>query len=167
LFAGFVADAIGRFSRHARGSIVYFADGFAQTNVTDNALEKFRIFSPVVWFAVKKKFLQADRGGAKSIGLNHIGAGAEIFFVDVLDRLRFRQQQKLDRTFEILAFPIAKAFAAIIRFAQAEALQSCAHRTVEHDDAFLQQRGKRVGCIPHERKGTSFPALFKEQIDVS
>ena len=64
-----------------------------------------------------------------------------------LDRLRFRQQQKLDRAFEILAFPIAKTFAAIIRLAQAEALQSCAHRTVEHDDAFLQQRGKRMGCI--------------------
>jgi len=121
----------------------------------------------VVWFAVKKKFLQADRGGAKSIGLNHVGAGAEIFFVDALDRLRFRQQQKLDCAFEVLAFPIAKTFAAIIRLCQAEALQSCAHRTVEHDDAFLQKRGKRMGGIRHRKKETSFRGRFKEQIDAS
>ena len=141
--------------------LIYFADGFAQTNVIDNALEKFRIFSPVVWFAVKKKFVQADGGGAESIGLDHIGAGAEIFFVDVLDRLRFRQQQKLDRTFEILAFPIAKAFAAIIRFAQAEALQSGAHRAVEHDDALLQSAVKGWDSVWHERKGTSFRCLLQ------
>src|SRR5207248_11639928 len=99
--------------------------------------------------------------------INHCGSGTEIFYVDVLDRLPFRQQQKLNRTFEILAFPMTKACAAIIRLAQAEALQSCAHRTVEHDDAVLQQRGKGMGRLWHERKGTSFRAFFKEQIDVS
>jgi len=46
-------------------------------------------------------------------------------------------------------------------------LQSCAHRTVEHDNAFLQQRGKGMGRVWHERQGTSFRAFFKEQIDVS
>src|SRR4029077_14180747 len=121
------------------------ADGFTQLNVIDDAVEKFRIFAAVVWFAIKKKFVQADRGGAEGIGLNHIGAGAKIFFVNALDRLRFRQEQKLDRTFEIFAFPIAKALASIIRFGQAEAMQSRTHRAVEDDDALLQKRGKRMG----------------------
>src|SRR5438270_508870 len=84
-----------------------------------------------------------------------------------LDRLRFRKQQKFDRPFEILAFPIAKSFAAIVRFGQPEALQSGAHRTVEHDDALPQKGGKRMGCVWHGRKETSFRARFKEQIDAS
>ena len=133
----------------------------------NDSFEEFWIFAPIVCFAGKKKLVQANRGCTESIGFNHVGAGAEIFFVDALDRLRFRQQQKLDRAFEILAFPIAKALASIIRFGQAEAMQRCAHRAVEHDDALVQQRGKRMGRVWHEQKETRFRALFKEQIDAS
>jgi hypothetical protein len=146
-FASFVADAIGRFSCHASSNAIYLAGCIAQANVMNNAFEKFWIFAAIVWFTGKEKFVQADRGRTESIGFNHIGAGAEIFFVDALDRLWFRQQQKLDCAFEVLAFPIAKTFAAIIRFSQAEALQSRAHRAVEDDDALTQKRGKRMGCV--------------------
>ena len=90
LFAGFVADPIGRFSRYASGNAIYLAGCIAQANVMNDALEEFRIFAAIVGFAGKKKFVQANRGRAESIGLNHIGAGAEIFFVHPLDRLRFR-----------------------------------------------------------------------------
>src|SRR5438132_274463 len=80
MFAGFVADAIGRFSRHASGNAIYLADCIAQANVMNDLFEKFRIFAAIVWFSGKKKFVQADGGGTESIGLNYICASAEIFF---------------------------------------------------------------------------------------
>src|SRR6266513_2673959 len=95
----------------ASSNNIYLARCIAQANIMNDALEKFRIFTAIVWFAGKQKFVQADRGRAESIRLNYIGAGAEIFFVHALDRLRFRQQQKFGRAFEVLAFPIAKTFA--------------------------------------------------------
>ena len=162
---GFGADAYRSFSCHASRNMVY-SPAVSRRPKSKTPRSKNRLFATIVGLPAKK--IRADRScRAESIGFNHIGTGPEIFFVDALDRLRFRQQQKFDRAFEVLAFPIAKTFTAIIRFGQAEALQSCAHRTVEHDDALLQKRGKRVGCVWHEREETSFRARFKEQIDVS
>ena len=89
--------------------------------------------------------MQTDGGRAESIRFDHIRTGAQIFFMDPLNRFGFRQKQKLDRTFEVFAFPIAKTLAAIICLGQTQPLQSGFHRAVEDDDSFAQKRGQGVG----------------------
>jgi hypothetical protein len=87
--------------------------------------------------------------------------------MDPLNRFGFRQKQKLDRAFEVFAFPIAKTFAAIIGLGQTELLESGSHRAVENDDAFAQKCGQGMEPVWHRGKETSFWLLFKEQIDAS
>ena len=86
--------------------------------------------------------MEADGGRAKRVRFDHIRTSALIFFMNPLNRFGFRQKQKLDRAFEVFAFPIAKTLAAIIGLGQTEPLQSGSHRAVEDDDAFAQKRGQ-------------------------
>ena len=66
------------------------------------------------------------------------------------DDLGLRQQQNLERAFQIFAAPVAEAVASVIGFAQAEPLQSRAHRAVENDDAFVQQFLEWMELLRHE-----------------
>jgi len=110
-----------------------------------DSIKKLRIFATIVWFARKQKFMKADGGRAEGVRFDHIRASAQIFFMDPLNHFRFRQKQKLDCTFEVFAFPIAKTFAAIIGLGQTKPLQSGPHRAVEDDDASAQKRSQGMG----------------------
>ena len=76
-----------------------------------------------------------DRGRGKRVGGDDVGAGAQIISVDVLDRLRLRQDQQIVVAPQV-AMEIPVAFAAKRRLVIFEALDHGAHGAVEHQDAF-------------------------------
>ncbi len=77
-----------------------------------------------------------DRGRGKRIGGDDVGAGAQIIGVDVLDRVRLRQDQEIVVAPEV-AMEILKPFAAKRGFVVLQPLNHGAHGAVEHQDALL------------------------------
>ena len=73
-----VRNVVRGLSRHSRGRTFISWTSRAEIGVVHHALEKFRIFAPAFRFALKKKIVQADRGGAESIGFDDVRAGFEI-----------------------------------------------------------------------------------------
>ena len=88
----------------------------AEFGVVDHALEEFRIFAAVLWFAEEEEIVQPDCRCAEGIGFDQIRAGLEVLRVNFLDHFRLGELKKFDAAFQILAFPIAETRSAIIRF---------------------------------------------------
>jgi hypothetical protein len=124
----------------------------AEVGIVDDALEELRIFATACSRLGKEKFVEADGGGAEGIGLEHVGAGLEIFLVDALDCVGAGEEEQLVRAFEVFPFPIAKAFSAIIVLAQVEALEGCAHGAIEHDDALAEQSLEGMEFVGHGKR---------------
>ncbi len=85
------------------------------------------------------------RGRTKRIGLDQIGARGQIALVNVADDLRLRQAEQFVIALHI-ARPIFEALAAILRFAEFEALDHGAHGAIEDDDALLEQSRQLGGA---------------------
>ena len=87
-----------------------------------------------------------DPSGRERVGLNDVRAGLGVGVVDVLDRLRLGEDQKV-----VVALLVAgasrKAIAAEVIFPEAKALDLRAHGPVENQDALARrfmQCGKDV-----------------------
>ena len=90
-----------------------------------------------------------DRGRGKRIGGDDIGAGAQIIGVDVLDRLRLGENQKVVVAAQV-AMEILETFAAERGFVIFQRLDHGAHGAVEHQDALARQR-QQVGSFRGNR----------------
>jgi hypothetical protein len=75
---------------------------------------------------------------AKGVGLDDVGTRLQVFAVDALDDLGLGEHQQVVVALEVLV-PVLEAFAAVVGFAQLVALDHGAHRTVEDQDALLQE----------------------------
>ena len=75
-----------------------------------------------------------DRGAGEGVGLDDVGAGAEIVEVDVAHRVGLRQDQKVVVALDVL-LPVLEPLATEILFGEARALELRSHRAVEHEDA--------------------------------
>jgi hypothetical protein len=80
-----------------------------------------------------------NRGRGKRVGGDDVGAGAQIFGVDVLDRFRLRQDQQVVVAPEV-AVEIRITRAAKRSLVIFEALDHGAHGAVEHQDALAGRR---------------------------
>ena len=76
-----------------------------------------------------------DRRRGERVGRDDVGARAQVIGVDVLDRLRLRQDQKIVVAADI-AMEVRKALAAKRGLVILQALDHGAHGAVEHQDAF-------------------------------
>ncbi len=86
-----------------------------------------------------------DRGRGERIGRDDVGARAQVSRVDVLDRLRLRQDQKVVVAADI-AMKIRETRAAKRGFVILQALDHGAHGAVEHQDA-LAGGGEQGGSL--------------------
>ena len=80
-----------------------------------------------------------DRGRGKRVGRDDVGARAQIIGVDVLDRLRLRQDQQVVVAPDV-AMEIRKSLAAERGLVELQALDHGSHGAVEHQDAFAGSR---------------------------
>ena len=64
---------------------VHFMHERAKIDIVDNALKELLIFAPAGWFFLKEEIVKADRGRAKGVGLDDVGAGFEILAVNFFD----------------------------------------------------------------------------------
>ena len=92
-----------------------------------------------------------DRGRGKRVGGDDIGAGAQIIGVDVLDRLRLGQDQKVVVAAQV-AMEILETLAAKRGLVIFQRLDHGAHGAVEHQDALARQR-KQIGSFRGNRHG--------------
>ena len=99
-----------------------------------------------------------DRGRGKRVGGDDVGAGAQIFGVDVLDRLRLGQDQQVVVAPDV-AVEIRKARAAKRGLVIFEALDHGAHGAVEHQDALAGGR-EQGGSLVGNRRRSSDQAAF-------
>ena len=83
-----------------------------------------------------------DRGRGERVGGDDVGAGAQIVGVDVLDRLRLRQDQQIVVAADV-AVKIRKTLAAEGGLVILQALDHGAHGAVEHQDTFAGSRQQR------------------------
>ena len=93
-----------------------------------------------------------DRGRREGVGLENVRAGHGVGEMDVLDRLRLGQRQKVVVALQ-MAFARQKALAAEMALGEAERLDLRAHRPVEHENAPLRRLAQRVGGVLPARKG--------------
>ncbi|MPN12141.1 hypothetical protein SDC9_159453 [bioreactor metagenome] len=98
--------------------------------------------------------LLRNRGRAKGIGLDQIGAGCQVFLMDVANHVGTGQRQQLvvaldvmGEVLEALARSIGTgiALAAILRLAQLETLNHGAHGSVKNDEALGKRCGQLLG----------------------
>src|SRR5690606_8932062 len=83
------------------------------------------------------------------IGLQDIGTRHRIAVVDILDRLRLRQDEQIVVAL-LMAGAAGKALAAEMRFVEPQSLDLGPHGTVDDQDAFtgsLLQGGQHLGTI--------------------
>src|SRR6185369_3942968 len=90
---------------------------------------------------------QRDELTVESVRLHDVRARFEIAPVNLLDDLRLSEIEQLVVALEILALPIAKAFAAKLLLTQLVLLDGCTHRAVDDDDAFAKQGGKWMEIV--------------------
>ena len=79
-----------------------------------------------------------DGGTREGIGLNNISASLKKGAMDILNKFRAGDAEKVVVSLEI-ARCISKALIAEVRFFQRILLDHCAHCPVQEDNAFLQQ----------------------------
>ena len=84
-----------------------------------------------------------DRRRRECVGLDDVGAGAQILAVDVENRLRLRQDQEIIVPAQVLVM-VLEARAAKILFRELVALHHRAHRAVEDQNARV--RALLEGC---------------------
>ena len=88
-----------------------------------------------------------DRGRGEGVGLENVGAGQRVGQMDVFDRLRLGQGQKI-----IVALQGAvagmKAIAAEVRLIEIQALDLGAHRPVDDQDALGSRRSSAPSTRP-------------------
>ncbi len=90
-----------------------------------------------------------DAGGGKGVGLDDIGARTEIMVVNVADRLRLGEVEKIVVS-PHLAVPGVEARAAKRALVEPQRLDHRAHGAVEHEDALargLAQRALDFGAV--------------------
>ena len=75
-----------------------------------------------------------DRGRRERVGRDDVGAGAEIFEMDPLDRVGLREDEQVVVAADF-SIPCVKTRAAIAALVELELLDHGAHGTVEHQDA--------------------------------
>ena len=92
-----------------------------------------------------------DRGRGERVGGDDVGAGAQIFGVDVLDRLRLGQDQQIVVAADV-AMEIRETLAAKRGLVILQALDHGAHGAVEHQDAFAGGR-EQGGSLGRNRHG--------------
>src|SRR5581483_1483073 len=98
---------------------------------------------------------ERDALRVEGIGLDQVGAGFEIFAMDLADDLRLRQHQQVVVPLEI-ARPVAKALDAILRLLELVALDHGAHRPVQDQDPLGEQALQR-GAVGHGGIISSYP----------
>ena len=84
-----------------------------------------------------------DTGRGKGVGFEYVGAGQRIFVVNVLDRLRLGEGQKVVVAL-LMAVAARKPFAAEFRLLKAKPLDLGAHGAVDDEDA-LRRFGEQQG----------------------
>ena len=95
--------------------------------------------------------VHGNRSGIEGIGLDEVRAGLQIGGVNLADDRRLGQRQQIVVALEI-AGPVAEAFAPVVGFLQAVALDHGAHRAVQDQDAAGQEVGQFSGAINgHQR----------------
>ena len=84
-----------------------------------------------------------DRSRGKGVGLQNVRAGHRIGEVNVLDRLRLGEGEKIVVALE-MAFAAVEAGAAEMRLLEGEVLNLRPHRAVENEDALARGLGERA-----------------------
>ena len=90
-----------------------------------------------------------DRSRGKRVGRDDVGAGAQVSSVDVLDRLRLRQDQQIVIAADV-AVEVGKALPPKRGLVILQALNHGAHGAVEHQDAFAGG-GEQGGSLRRNR----------------
>ena len=85
-----------------------------------------------------------DRGAGEGVGLDDVGAGAEVAQVDVAHRVGLGEDEKIVVAAQIVAV-VAEALAAEILLGELQRLDLGAHGAVEHEDAL--GRGFAQGAL--------------------
>ena len=93
-----------------------------------------------------------DRGRGKGVGLEDVRAGHGVGEMDVLDRLRLGQRQKVVVPLQ-MAFARHEPVAAEMGLGEAELLDLRAHRAVENEDPPLRRLAQRFGGVLPVREG--------------
>ena len=89
--------------------------------------------------------LLRDRGGAEGVGLDQVGTGRKVRFVNVRNHVGARQRQQLVVALHV-ALEVLEALAAVLRLGQLEALDHRAHRAVEDGNALREDLGQLLGA---------------------
>jgi len=96
-----------------------------------------------------------DRVAAEGVGLDDVAAGSEVLVVDLPDDVGAGEDQELVVALHVVPV-LAKALAAVVRFAELATLDHRAHCAVEDEDATGQQRfqaGLRISGHVVSRSG--------------
>jgi hypothetical protein len=75
--------------------------------------------------------------GVESVGLENVGAGVQVFFLDRADDIGAGQNQQVVVALDV-AWPVGETFAAIVFFLQAIALDHGAHTAIENQDPLFE-----------------------------
>ena len=108
-------------------------------------LEERLVFAAVAMF--EKEIVLADGRGGERVRLDDVRARFQIEPVNFLDDLRLREHEQLVVAPEVLTLPVEKSRPAKRRLIQFVLLDDRAHRTIDDDDALLQQSFERAGAI--------------------
>ena len=84
-------------------------------------------------------------GRAEGVGLDQVGPGGQIAFVDVTDHIGAGQAQQLVVALDVFG-EILEPITPVVGLGQFEALDHGAHGTVKDGDAVLEDLGQRLGA---------------------
>ena len=89
--------------------------------------------------------LLRDGDGTKGVGLDQVGTGGQVAFVDVADDVRTGERQQLVVALHV-ARKVLEPLAAVLRFGQLEALDHGAHGPVQDGDTLGQDGRQLLGA---------------------
>ena len=96
-----------------------------------------------------------DAGSAKGVGLDQVGPGGQVAFVDVADHIRARQAEQLVVALHIVG-KVGKALAPVLGLGELEALDHGAHGPIQDGNTLFQDGrqllGAGVGGQSHGRR---------------
>ncbi len=78
-----------------------------------------------------------DGVGVEGVGLDDIGAGLQVFAMDLANHIRLRQGEQIVVSLQV-NMPVLEAFTMVFFGAKILSLNHGAHGTVENENAFLQ-----------------------------
>ena len=168
LAPGVAADVVRPFPAEAGGFDVHFPREVVEEGVLKDFLEELGILAPAFFPRVfDKEFALRDAGRGEGVGLANVGTGFVKALVDVADDVGPGDRKDVAVVQQILLVA-SVALAASLRFIEAVAADSGAHRAVEHEDSLresvlefggevgLRHDGTLACCRPNSRIKSSY-----------